>query len=260
MLQRGEAVGAVAHQARCCQPGSRKPGHVCFEMGELAQDVTRLLAGIMGHDAPDLQPVQRQQRADIGLAIVGRKLDAIARHATGIEREVDGQPLAAMALAPQHLQAGGGFRVADQFLDAERERVLHLLWRGRPDADQAAAIAELAGHPRFVIGGEGDIGDAFGNDRRDQQGDTIAVSVRLHHRAQAGAADEAAHLIDIGFEGGGIHLDPAVAPGRPRRRQAVILGIQHRCCGRTCGSQRRHAGEERPAVHQSCPRFRNWPG
>ena len=173
---------------------------------------------------------------------------------------MDGQPLAAMALAPQHLQAGGGFRIANQFLDAKRERVLYLLWSGCPDADQAAAIAELAGHPRLIIGGEGDICDALGDDRRDQERDAISVSVRLHHRAQAGAADEAAHRIDIGFEGGGIHLDPAVAPCRPGRRQAVIVGHQHRRGGRTRGGQRGKAGKERPALHQSCPRFKNWPG
>ena len=78
MLERGEAVGAVPNHARYYQPGSGEPGHVRLEAGELAQDVTRLFAGVMGHGTPDRQPAQRQQRARVGLAIVGRKLDAIA--------------------------------------------------------------------------------------------------------------------------------------------------------------------------------------
>ena len=176
---------------------------------------------------------------------------------------MDGQPPPAVALAPQRLQPRRRFKIADGFLDIEAEGVFHLLGRRGADPDQPAAIAERAGNAGLVVGGDGDIADALGADRRHQQRDAIAIGVGLHHRAQPRIADRGADGIDIGLERFGIDFDPAVAPRRPGRRQAMIVRHQHWRRGRAHGAGRNDGtggAQKIPAMHQSCPRFRNRPG
>ena len=178
----------------------------------------------MRHGPSDLQALQRQEGTGIGLAIIARELESIARHAASIQGKMHRQSLAGLALLIKRLEPCRRVRIAYELDNAQPKAVFHFIGRGGTDAINPAAIAELASHSRLIIGGDRHITNPLCNDRGDEQGNAIAIGVGLHYGAESGRADLGANGINIGLKRGGIDLDPAIAPPSLGTGEAKIIG------------------------------------
>ncbi|MNF70806.1 hypothetical protein D3C84_527300 [compost metagenome] len=228
-FQGGEGVGAVQEELAAVEFGLfDQPGGLVLELGQALQHVLAFLYREVGHDPRHLQGVHAGHCHSIPLPLRRAHLQAIAAHTRRVQGQVHGE-LAATALG-QGVKLSGDFQVADQLLDAIGQGIFHLADAGAAQAHQATLEALRPGDAGLFIAGDTDAVDAHFDGGRNQQGNTGAVGIGLHHCADLALASQALlELGNIAFEGSLVDFQPGVAFGAARVTWRVIgAGLEQR--------------------------------